>query len=369
MRPLEAERLPTAGVLEAIETCFESGWTDGLPVVPPTEERVLEFLEYAGLQPDQLLGEVPERSCVLTAEYAAVSAVMAGCRPEYFPVVVAAAQAVTDYSFHFNHLASLASPWPLLIVNGPVVKKLGMNSGMYIFGPGNRPNATIGRALSLLLWNYADARPGGVLRGGAGHPGRYSFCIAENEDTPWTPLQVLEGHPRDQSTVTAVGTIGPGLHARIAYRNPEGILDHLAAALAYNAFDWGCHTVVVPPHYATLLHEEGWTKERARDYIKQVCRRSVADLKLCGKWGWWGGFVTERPPVEPGDESRYVYLFHDNSEYDGIVFPQAQKERRGDVLMVVGGGDTGYFFPIIGPYNVSTNPVTRVIELPAGGSR
>lgn len=368
MKPLQAERLDTPGVMEAMETCFANGWTDGLPVIPATETRVMEFLEYAGLEGDQVLGEVSERACVLTAEQAAISAVMAGCKPEYFPIVVAATRAVTEYDFHFNHLASLASPWPLLVVNGPLVKKLGMNSGMYLFGPGNRPNSTVGRALSLLLWNFAEARPGGVLRGGAGHPGRYSFCIAENEDTPWTPLHVLEGYRSDQSTVTVVGTIGPGTHPRIAYRTPEGILDHLAAALAYNSFDWGCHVVVIPPQYATLFAGQGWSKERARDYIRAVCRRSVADLKTCGKWGWWGGFVEKPPQIEPGDESRYVYLFHDNTDYDGIVFPQAQKQRRADVLLVVGCGDVGYFFPIIGPYNVSTNPVTKVIQDSQGGA-
>jgi hypothetical protein len=361
-RTVQAERVKTRGVLDAIETCFDNGWTDGLPVIPATEASVVEFLDYAGLEGDQVLGTVPERACALTAEQAAISAVMAGCKREYFPIVVAATQAVTEYAFHFNHLASLASPWPLLIVNGPIVRALGMNSGMYLFGPGNRVNSTVGRALSLLLWNFADARPGGVLRGVVGHPGRYSFCIAENEDTPWTPLHVLEGYRADRSTVTAVGTIGPGVHARIAYRDPEAILDHLAAALAYNSFDWGCHVVVVPPHYATLFAERGWTKERSRDHIKQVCRRTVADLKMCGRWGWWGGFVEKRPAIEPDDASRSVYLFHDNDEYNGVVFPQAQKERRADVLVVVGGGDVGYFFPIIGPYNVSTNPVTRPIQ-------
>ncbi|MFC1919183.1 hypothetical protein ACFLWX_00120 [Chloroflexota bacterium] len=116
---------------------------DGLPVVPPTEQRIWEFLEYIGLKPDQVLGEIPERNRHITAEKLAINAVMAGCRKEYMAVLVAVVEAVTDAAFKFNHLASLGSPWPMIIVNGPVVKDLQFNYGMWLLGPGCRANATI----------------------------------------------------------------------------------------------------------------------------------------------------------------------------------------------------------------------------------
>ncbi len=364
MKPLEAERLETPGMLEAIEACYENGWTDGLPVIPATESRVREFLDYAGLPPDHPLGEVPERALTVTAEYAAVSAVMAGCKPEYFPIVVAALEAITDPKFHFNHLASLASPWPLLIVNGPIGKRLNINSGMYVFGCGNRANATIGRALGLFMWNYAEARPGGVLRGQMGHPGRYSFCIAENEDTPWLPLHVLEGYEREQSTVTALSSTGAGLPVRVTYRVAEAILDHLAAAVACHSFDWGTYAVVVSPGVANTLAEQGWSKERARDYIKETARRSVADLKRCGHWDWWGGYIEERDrwAIRAGDESEYVHLFRDKDKYGITVFPEQMKGRRGDVFLVVAGGDVGPYCSVVAPYPITSNPVTRLIR-------
>src|SRR5579862_1655451 len=138
---------------EAIDYLYREGMTDGLPVIPPSEERVARFLDFAGLAPDRVIGRIPARSRILTAEKLAINAVMAGCLPEYMPVLVAAVEALSDEAFHFNHLAALGSPWPLVIVSGPIVKQIGMHYGMGVFGSGNRANATIGRAISLLLWN------------------------------------------------------------------------------------------------------------------------------------------------------------------------------------------------------------------------
>ena len=166
---------------EAIEFCFEQGWTDGLPVVPPTESAVRAFLDRSGLEPDQVLGVIPERDRAVTAEKLAINAVMAGCKPEYMPVLVAAVEALTDPAFKFNHLASLGSPWPLMILSGPIVRTLGVNYGPWVIGAGCRPNATIGRALSLVVWNCAEGRIGGIQRGSYGHPGRFnSLCIGED---------------------------------------------------------------------------------------------------------------------------------------------------------------------------------------------
>src|SRR5205823_5729583 len=160
------------------------GWTDGLPIVPPTEERVAAFLEAAGLAPDQVVAEYAVRRRVVRAEKVAINAVMAGCKPEYMPVVVAALQAMCEYPYH------LAGPAALLIVSGPAARKLGFNSGGNVLGQGPRANATVGRALRLMLINLFGAVPGVLDKSTFGHPGKYSYCIAESEELGgWLPLQ------------------------------------------------------------------------------------------------------------------------------------------------------------------------------------
>ena len=202
--PLTAEQIDVEDVYQAIELYYERGWTDGLPVVPPTEKRVRAFLDAAGLGPDDVLGEIPERDRVLRAELLAINAVMAGCRPEYMPVLVAATEGVTDPAYKFNHMASLGSPWPVFVVNGPLARTLRFNSGLSLFGPTTRANATCARAMSLLLWNCAEARPDGIQRGQWGNPFRAVGFVAEDESTAWDPLHVTLGHARETTTVTAV---------------------------------------------------------------------------------------------------------------------------------------------------------------------
>ena len=156
--PLTSTRYSMADLEEAMEFPYRAGWTDGLPVVPPTEERVAAFLEANRYAPGDVIATVSERDKVITAEKVAINAVMAGCLPEYMPVLVAALEAMTDKRYEFNHLASLGSPWPIFIVNGPYAKKIGLYSGMYLFGPGHRPNLTIARGMSLILRNCAGAK-------------------------------------------------------------------------------------------------------------------------------------------------------------------------------------------------------------------
>ena len=162
---LTSKRIEVADALECIEHFYRENMTDGLPVVPPTEERVQQFIAAVNMQPDTEIANIAERAARITAEKLAINAVMAGCLPEYMPVLVAAVEALADPLFKFNHLASLGSPWPMVIVSGPMVRTLGMNHGRYVFGSGNRANATIGRAISLLLWNCCELRPDAIQRG------------------------------------------------------------------------------------------------------------------------------------------------------------------------------------------------------------
>ncbi|MBI2958250.1 MAG: hypothetical protein HYY32_05340 [Chloroflexi bacterium] len=354
---------------EAMELFWRNNWTDGLPIVPPTEEKVAQFLDYVSLAPDTTIAEVAERAASVTAEMVAVNAVMAGCLPEYMPVVIAAIRAVTDPEFHFNHLASLGSPWPLLIINGPIVKKLNFNSGLYLFGPGNRANATVGRAMSLILWNCLDVKPGGILRGCLGHPGRWAFCIAENEDSPWEPLHVIEGFDKNTSTVTAFPSTDGTRRVGPFYRQPKPVLDALAFHISAAEFVRGPYLVVINPQVATqIFAAQGWSKRDVVKYLEGNCRLSVADLKRISRWAWWGDYVANDPPaIEPGDDSRFIYLFHDppgQDKYVDLVFPRATRERKTGIMVVVGGGNASNIMYVLRPNISTTSPVTKAIETP-----
>jgi hypothetical protein len=189
---------------DAIEFCYGQDWTDGLPVVPPTEALVEEMLEASGREPDDLLGEIPERGRVVTAEKAAVNAVLAGCLPSYAPVVMTAVEAICEprFKLHGNQ-GSTGGSAVMLIVNGPVVGELGMNTGINALVSFNRANATIGRALRLIIRNVFGGKPGVFDRATLGWPGKYSFCVAEDEEVVgWVPLHEERGAAPDSSAVT-----------------------------------------------------------------------------------------------------------------------------------------------------------------------
>src|SRR5262245_38851647 len=174
---LTSDRIEVADALECAEYFYRENMTDGLPILPPTEQRVRQFIDAVALSPDTKIVDITERARTITVEKLAINAVMAGCLPEYMPVLVAAVQGLGDPAFKFNHLASLGSPWPMVIVSGPIVRTLNIHHGRYLFGSGNRANATIGRAISLVLWNCCELRPDAIQRGDLGNVGRYSCCI------------------------------------------------------------------------------------------------------------------------------------------------------------------------------------------------
>src|SRR5947208_5308183 len=187
-----------------IEAYYDAGWTDGLPVVPPSEASIADMLRGARLRGDEVLGEIAGRNTVVVADKVAINAVMAGCRPEYLPVVVAAIRGLChpDFAYH-GPASSTGGSAMVLIVNGPIARTLGVNSGHNAFGQGTRANATIGRAVRLVMMNVMTTRPGLLDRATFGNPGKYAFCFAENEDQhPWEPLHVERGFRHDQSPVT-----------------------------------------------------------------------------------------------------------------------------------------------------------------------
>ena len=192
---LRSRRVELAELEDEAEAMFDRGWTDGLPVVPPTEERVLRMLDGTTRAPDEVVAVVPPDLVECTVEKVAVNAVMAGCKPEYLPVVLAAVEAACTDEFNAHGLlATTYFSGPVVIVNGPIARAIGMNSGVNALGQGNRANATIGRALQLVIRNVGGGRPGEVDRATLGNPGKYTFCFAEDEaGSPWEPLSVERG--------------------------------------------------------------------------------------------------------------------------------------------------------------------------------
>ena len=281
---LRARRVELAELEDEAEALFDRGWTDGLPVVAPTEARVLRMLEGTTRALDDVVALVPPDLVECTVEKVAVNAVMAGCRPEYLPVVLAAVEAACTDEFNLHGLlATTYFSGPVVIANGPVARAIGMNSGVNVLGQGNRANATIGRALQLVVRNVGGGRPGEVDRATLGNPGKYTFCFTEDEEgSPWEPLAVERGLPPGASAVTLFAGEGPRGIVDQASRTPESLSRSFAGALltvahpklvlAFDAF------VVVSPEHARVFHDAGWSKARLRQELLDLLTRPGSEL-------------------------------------------------------------------------------------------
>ncbi|MEZ4356481.1 MAG: thioredoxin family protein [Myxococcota bacterium] len=267
---LHARRVALSSLEDEMEIAFERGWSDGLPVVPPTEARVLAMLDGTDRDPQDIVATVPPDLVPCTVEKVAINAVMAGCRPEYLPVVLTAVEAACTDAFNVHGLlATTMSAGPVLIVNGPIRRRIGMNSGKNVFGQGNRANSTIGRALQLVVRNVGGGRPGDVDRATLGNPGKVGFCFAEDEEgSPWTPLATDFGLEAGTNAVTLFPGEGPRTIVDQLSREPESLSRSFAAALRSMlspkmalAFDV---VLVVSPEHARIYREAGWSKEDLR---------------------------------------------------------------------------------------------------------
>ena len=262
--------LDAAGSYDELEEMFERGWSDGLPVIPPTPERVQAML--GGRDPSTSLGDVPPAMGEATLERLAACAVLAGCRPEYFPVVVAAAVAALDPAFNLNGQAVTTQPaGQLVILNGPASEGLGLNASIGALGPGNRANLTIGRALRLMVSLTGGGYPGRMDRATLGHPGKIGFCLAEDElASPWEPLHVERGFEPDQSVVTLIACDAPmsiSDHRSLTPEELTGVLGWAAAA-TWSPNWWplgGSSLFVIRPEHAALFGDAGWSKQRVRE--------------------------------------------------------------------------------------------------------
>ena len=259
-----------------VEDYHERGWTDGLPIVPPTPEMVEQFLAAGGVQPDDVIGAVPTREVVVTAEHVAINAVMAGCRADYMPVVLAAVRAhLHEKGNCHSTTGTLSGAAQIVIINGPVRNELDVNCGAGCFGPGWRANATIGRALRLVIRNVCRAIPNFLDRATYSTPARYSFCFGEDEDnSPWVPMHVERGLPEGSSAVTVASAMVVTQARDAKSRTPEGILDTIAADMHH----WGSAgdrwlgedsnvVLVMGIEHRRYFTEAGWSKADARAYL------------------------------------------------------------------------------------------------------
>jgi hypothetical protein len=343
---LRARRLELGVLEDEFEAMFERGWTDGLPVVPPTRQRVLRMLEGTRRDPGEVVAVVPPDLVECTVEKVAINAVMAGCRPEYLPVVLTALEAACTGEFNVHGL--LATTWasgPVVIVNGPVAARIGMNSGGNALGQGNRANATIGRALQLVVRNVGGGRPGGVDRATHGNPGKYTFCFAEGErGSPWEPLAVERGVAVGTSAVTLFAGSGVQPLVDQQSRTPESLAGTLAACLQVVAHPklalaWDA-VLVVSPEHARVFREAGWSRSRLREELDGLLLRPGSEMVR------GAGGIAEGMP-------------------QGMAAAPIPKFRPGGLLIVHAGGTAGMFSAIIGGWasgEVGSQPVTREVR-------
>ncbi|MBI2527750.1 MAG: hypothetical protein HYV93_17425 [Candidatus Rokubacteria bacterium] len=319
---LTSTRHAVTDLAQAMELCFEKGWTDGLPVVPPTEAAVRDMLEAAELAPGEELAFITNRQVAVTAEKVAINAVMAGCRPAFMPVVVAAIEGIGDprWAYH-GPGTSTAGAAVLMIVNGPIARELDFNCGDNLFGPGWRANATVGRAVRLVMRNVIGSRPGTLDRGTLGHPGKLSYVIAENElDSPWTPLHVERGFRAEQSTVTVMAAEAPHQFYNQLSSTAAGLLTTCCddMRISGNVVGQSQYALVLAGEHMRTISAEGWSKADVRSFVFEHTQNTVAHLKR-----------TERlaGPVEAGDERARRPL---------VASPA-------DILVVAAGGRAGAF--------------------------
>ncbi len=339
-------------VPDDLESWFERGVTDGLPVVPPTRERVDAMLAATARDRRELIGAVPPNFGRGTVEKIAINAVMAGCRPEYFPVVLAVVEAACDpvFNLHGQSGTTNASS-PLIIVNGPVRRALSINCAAGVFGPGYRANATIGRALRLVMINLGGTRAGGISMSTMGHPGRYTYCIGEHEEaSPWEPLHVEHGFASRESTVTLFSGESPLMindHLSRSARQLAASIGWSAAGVwNHKSFPLYGHTLfVIGPEHARTLADEQWSKQDLRRHLFETVRRRARDLA---------------PGPDGAETGRLADQLAGTTPDERIPkFPSLA-----EIVIVVAGGTAGRFSAVVPGWmggEMGSRPVTRTI--------
>ena len=322
----------------------ERGWTDGLPIVPPTEERVREFLGWTERDRYEIVAVLPPRQGEATVERLAINAVLAGCRPEYFPVVVAAIEAVADPAFNLDAVQATTHPvTPLLIVNGPIGRRIELNASYNAFGQGFRANVTIGRALRLILMNVGGGLPGTGDRSTQGNPAKIAYCVAENEEaSPWSPLHVELGFDPEASTVTAFPCEGPHNIQDHFSATGLGILHTIAGAMGQagsnNLLDRGTPLLSLGPEHAATIARDGYDKRAIRAFLFEHARFPLGRL---------------------GEEYRRMQIArHHVVDAPETMVPIVESPEAISIVVVGGAGKHSSWQPTFGR---QTRPATRLI--------
>lgn len=344
--PVVSRTVEFSDAEDEFEAMFARGWTDGLPVVPPTRERVLRMLTGTTRSPSDVVTIVPPDLVELTVEKIAINAVMAGCLPEHLPWVIAALEAVCTDEFNMHGVLATTMPVsPVIVCNGPGTRAIGMNSGINVFGQGNRANSTIGRAVQLTVRNVGGGRPGEVDRATHGNPGKLSFCFAEDEQgSPFTPFSESRGVPAGVDAVTVFAGEGPRCVVDQLARTPEELAASYAACLRtvhhpklVIGFD---AILVVSPDHGRIFADAGWSRDRLLEELHGRLLAPGADL-VRGAHG-----IAEGVPPHLGSAE---------------ALP---KFRPGGLMIAYAGGGAGLFSSIIAGWAngaIGSDPVTRAV--------
>jgi hypothetical protein len=345
---LKARQIEVSPMEDPMEVCHERGWSDGLPVTPPTDERVIRMLSGTTRDPQEVVGLIPPNLAECTVEKVAINAVMAGCKPEYMPVVLGTLEAalLPQFAMH-GLLCTTYFSGPVVIVNGPVTRRIGMNSGLNALGQGNRANASIGRALQLIIRNVGGGVPGGIDRSALGNPGKYTFCFAEDESDPeWEPLSVSRGIAPGKSAVTLFH--GDGVTAFVDHgaRTPEELVKSLATSLVtvghVKLAQWSNAILILTPEHYAIFRNAGWDRKRITEALHDATTRPGKDL-IKGAQGLAEGI---------------------NPKFADQMVPKFWRDH--GLLVVRAGGDAGLFSAIIGGWSAgrfhdNVQPVTKEI--------
>ena len=322
---------------DPFEILFERGVTDGLPVVPPTPERVAAMVAGSGRDPEELIALVPPNFGRATVEKITINAVMAGCRPEYLPVVIAGVEAMCDDAFDLHGVSTTTNfHSPLFVINGPARKALDINCAAGVFGPGWRANATIGRALRLIVANLGGASARTMSMSTMAHPGRYTYCIGEHEEaSPWDSLAVEHGFAPEESTVAAFAAEAPhGVYDHRSLR-AEDLLITISRSLEVISHHKSTHhgdtLVVLSPEHASTIAGDGWSKADMREFLWHRLRKPVSELI---------------PGLDGGDGlPAHVMAKFPHPETDATLIPKFREP--GNLKFVVAGGTAGRFTAVI----------------------
>ncbi|MBI4319946.1 MAG: hypothetical protein HY675_15765 [Chloroflexi bacterium] len=305
VEPLEVDNSLTAFRM-ANDIFYDKGWTDGLPIAPPIESEVKRFLDVWDRDPATVVTVVPPQSGLATLEKIAVNMVMAGCEPEYLPVIEAALLAMSEERFCWvNSITGTGMQAPLTIISGPIRHQLNLNSGPNALGQGWRANATIGRALRLIFVNIGGSTPGLYDCSTHGHPGKYSYVLVENEeDNPWPPVHTDYGLSREDSAVTVVTGQPPALIKDTGSSSALGFLHTVCSAMAIpdsvNKNQYGDQVLVLGPEHAATIAADGFTKDDIREYVWHNARVPItkfarAFIEKDGRHRWAKKFDVDNP--------------------------------------------------------------------------